>query len=309
MKKLFFAVTVSLLALCSCGGSSENKGADNVDSKAEANQIIAYTNDVIDYLNGSGDWMRSNERAINDMTKFMETKKGRLVGLFLSPNVSFNMKSDKLKVTTPPAVMSEEEKALFKDNMTTYKDTYTSMVAKCNELYKYIKNEDYKDDGFASGKALADSIKIQHEYLSTTKSMLYDKIDVVSERAENIILQDHALREPIMSLKGELKNFTDLYDAFFAYSEGSMTPEQVDEAYQKVAASVEKNKASYTSLLEENKVKSSYDSFYKRCDDALAEYRKALRDVKAKKRISDNTFRYFSSNYNSMIGSYNSFVK
>lgn len=308
MKKLFFAIVALTLALYSCGGASENKGSDNVDSKAEANQIIAYTNDVIDYLNGTGDWMRSNESRITDMVKFMETKRKPIVILPLLPSVSFNMKSEKLKISTAPSVMSKEEKTLFEDNMSAYKVTYKSLNDKCSQLYKYIKNEDYKDDDYASGRQLADSIKIQYDYLNETKSMLYDKIDIVSEKAENIILEDHPLKDPIITLKGDLKNFTDLYDAFYAYSEKTMTAEQVDETYQRVAASIEKNKSSFTSLLDENKVKSSYEYFYKRGDDALAEYRKALRLAKSNKNISESNFKSFSSNYNSLIKAYNSFV-
>lgn len=309
MKKIFFAIAVFTIALCSCGGSSENKGAENVDSKAEANQIIAYTNDVIDYLNGTGDWMRSNEGRITDMVKFMETKRKPTVILPFIPNVSFNMKAEKMKITTPPSVLSKEEKTLFEENMTAYKVTYTSMIEKCSELYKYIKNEDYKDDDYKSGKALADSIKIQYDYLSETKSMLYGKIDIVSEKAENIILQDHPLKDPIMTLKAELKNFNDLYDIFYAYGEKTATAEAVDEVYQRVTASVEKNKSEFAPILDENKVKSSYEYFYKRSDDALSAYRKALRLVKSNKRVSDSDFRTFSSNYNSLISAYNSFVK
>lgn len=307
MKKLLYtALTALLLAFYSCGGGSENKGAENVDTKAEANQIIAYTNDVVDYLNESGDWMRRNESAINDMIKAMESKRKPR---FISPIISAgSYKTSKLKVETPPTVMSEDEQKLFSETMTAYKTTYASMSEKCGELRKYIQNEDFKDDDYAKGKVLADSIKSQYSYLNETKSMMYEKIDAVSEKAENIILQDHPLRDPILTMKAEMQNFTDLYDAFFDYSEGNKTPEEVDAAYQKVAASVEKNKAEYKSILDENKKTSRYEYFYKEADDALATYRKALRDVKAKKKVSDSTFRSFSSDNNSLIGAYNSFV-
>ncbi len=310
MKRNLFVAAVFALCLTfvACGGS-EKKGSENVDSKSDANKIISYTNDVIDYLNGSGDWLRTNESRISDILKFVETKRKPTVLLPFMPDMSFDMRASKKNVTTPPSVMSAEEQAFFKDNMTTYKEKYTKFKENCTTLHKYLKNEDYKDDDFAKGKELAAAINADHSFLVESKNALYDKIDAVTEKAENIILQDLPLKDPILALKAELNNMKDLSDAFYAYSEGKMTPEQVDAKYQEVAASVEKNKAAHTAILEENKAKSTYDTFYKRAEESLAAYRKMLREVKAKKELNERDFKTFNSNYNSLISAYNSFVK
>lgn len=314
--KRFFLATLSLaiiVAFTSCGGGSgtgfgsTEKGAENVDSKAEANQIISYTNDVIDYLNGSGDWLRSNEDKLSKMIDFMNSKKKGSFYMSLGSDVSFNMRAGKKDVTSPPTVMSTEEQEYFKKNMTEYKEAYTRIKENGTELHKYIQNEDYKDDDFARGKVLADSIETRYKYLVATKSGLYTKIDAVTEKAEKIILEDHPLREPIFALKEDLKNFEELGNIYSEYSEGKATPDKVDAAYQKVAASVEKNKSSFTEILNENKVKSDYDSFYRECDDALATFRKILRNVKENKKITDSEFRSISSDYNSLIKAYNRF--
>ncbi len=308
-KNLFSVVFLALtFALVSCGGSSENKGAENVDSKDEANKIISYTNDVIDYLNGSGDWMRTNEDRISKMVSFMETKRKPSVILSIMSDVSFSMRAGKKDVITPPSVMSQEEQTFFKESMTTYKNKYEKMKENCSTLYKYIQNQDYKDDDYANGKVLADSIKAQYDYLVNIKGTLYDRIDVITEKAENIILQDLPLRDPILALKSELNNFTALNEIYSEYNDGKATADQVDAKYKEVAANVEKNKDAHTQVLEDNKAKSKYDSFYRECDDALATYRKVLREVKAGKKVTDRNFKDFSSDYNSLIKAYNRFV-
>ncbi|MDU1892331.1 MAG: DUF3829 domain-containing protein [Dysgonomonas sp.] len=308
MKKLFFTLLSLSILLVSCGGSA-NKGSENVDSKAEANQIISYTNDVIDYLNGSGGWTRSNTSRINDMIKFMRTGRKPTVVLPLMPNTAMNVASKKKDLTVPPTVMSEEEKTYFKENMTTYKEAYESFTANCSTLYKYIQNQDYKDDKFEKGKMLADSIEYRDSILNTIRGNMYDKIEVVTEKAEAIILSDSPLKDPILTLKAELKAFEELNSLYSDYTENAATPEQVDAAYQALATTVEKNKDMYKETLEAQKKQSAYDSFYKECDDALATYRKALREVKAKKRLSERDFKSFSSDYNSLINAYNRFIK
>ena len=295
--------------MASCGGSTENKGAENVDSKEEANQIISYTNDLIDYLNATGGWTRSNSSRMADMIKFMKTGRKPTVVLPLMPNTSLNISMKKKDLTTPPIVMSEEEKTYFKDNMTTYKAGYESLVENCSTLYKYIQNQDYKDDNFEKGKSLADSIEIKNNSLNEIRGGLYAKIESVTEKAEGIILADSPLKDPILTLKAELKGFDELTDLYSAYTEGEATPEQVDAAYQAMAAKVEKNKDMYKDILEAQKKQSSYNSFYKECDDALATYRKILREVKAKKKLSERDFKSISSDYNSLINAYNRFIK
>lgn len=310
MKRNLFVATVFALCLTfvSCGGS-ETKGSENVDSKSDANKIISYTNDVIDYLNGSGDWMRTNESRISGVLTFVETKKKPTVLLPFMPSMSFDMGAGKKDVTNPPSVMSAEEQAFFKDNMTAYKEKYTKFKENCVTLHKYLQNEDYKDDDFAKGKELAAAINADHSFLVESKNALYDKIDTVTEKAENIILEDLPLRDPILALKAELNNMQELSEAFYSYSEGKLTPEQVDAEYKEVAASIEKNKDAHTAILEENNAKSTYDSFYKRAEESLATYRKTLREVKAKKELGERDFKNFNSNYNSLINAYNNFVK
>jgi len=300
---LFFS---AVLFFYSCGGS-ENKGSENVDSKEEANQIISYTNAVIDYLNSSGDWTRKNESRVNGVLQFVKTGKKPIPFLPFMSNASVNM--NKKDVTQPPAVLSEDEKVFFKDKMTLFKSNYDGLRENCSVLYKYLQNQDYKDDKFAKGKELADSINSQQALVSSIRSEVYDKIDVVSAKAESIILADDPLKDPIMALKADLANFGKLYEIYGDYSEGNATPDQVDALYKEVAESLDKNKTAYAELLDEKKVKSKYESFYSTADDLLAKYRKVLRNVKDKKKVTDSDFSSFSSGHNSLVNSYNRFVK
>lgn len=304
MKKLLLTVLTATM-LFSCGGSSEKKGSENIDSKAEAGALIAYTNGVIDDLNDSGSWLRSNEKNIEKLTAAVKAKKKPLVPIFISPNIgSFKKKN----ATVAPSIMSEEEQKFFSETMEKYSNYFSALKTNVSELNKYLKNEDYKDNENKKGLAMIDSIEIYYNYLIETKPVLFDKIDIVTEKAEKIILADHPLKDPIFAMKGELQGFDDLYDAFYAYSEGEFTPEEVESAYNTLADNVEKNKGAFADILKENNKNSAYDRFYKTCEDGLAPFRKALRDVKDKKKVNERTFENFSSEINSIVKSYNGFV-
>lgn len=300
-----FAVLTATLLFSSCGEGT--KGSENVSSESDANAIIGYTNAVIDYLNSSGKWTRSNEDKVATIVEAGKTGKKPRMNQFFTPEMNFN--SDKTDVTAPTNALSKDEQAFFKDKMTTFKTAYEALKKECKELNDYLKNEDYKDDNNEKGKALATSIEANYKVVIDLRSELYAKIDVVTEKAEEIVLATHPLKDPILSLKKDLKGFEDLNDKFVAYSEKEATPAEVDAVYQAVVKSVEASKEANKEVLEKERKQSSYDSFYRSAESSLAAYRKALRDVKENKQLRDGDFRTFSSNHNSLVNSYNSFMK
>lgn len=304
MKKLFFAVFSVALILSSCGGSG--KGAENVKSENDADQIITYTNAVIDYLNASNSWIRTNETSIQRLIEAGKAGKKPSGIVIFGPSPHFT--SGSKDITKPASVMSEDEKKFFSEKVTLYKTTFDALYDDCKTLHAYIKNEDYKDDNGEKGKELAAKIERNYTLTRTEISPIYDKIEVVTEVAETIILEKNPLKEPILSMKKDLKGFDNLYELFAAYDEKTATPAQVDEAYQALAAQIEKNKGSFGDILKGQNKASSYNRFYESADKYLASFRKALRDVKENKTLKERDFKSFSSNHNSLISSYNSFV-
>ncbi len=309
MKKILL-LALSVAALTACGGGGNKASGDKAEKvtdkqREQASQIISYTNDIIDYLNETGSWMRSNDSRLEELVETGSGGRWSNIMPFI-PNPSVDHKDKGLD--TPPSAMEKEDQTYFKETIAEYRKTFKQMQEDGQTLFKYIRNQDYKDDDYAKGKELSDKILAAQEYVTDTKKAMYDKIDEVTYEAEYIILSDHPLRDPIFTMKDEMVNFENLYSTFVLYNDKETTVEQVDSAYQAIFANVEKNKALYAEILEENGVKSDYDDFYESCDDALDTYRFSFRTyVKQNREIPESEIRTFTSNYNHIIGAYNSF--
>ncbi len=314
---LLIALLAGSLILSSCGNrTSKKEGKEKAgktekvtkSKKEDAATLITYTNIVVDYLNATGDWMRSNDSRIEDMLDMMEEKSWKNVLPFL-PATTMNINRDKFaKITDPPAgVMSKEDSQFFKEATVEVRDNFNALMEDCSELFKYIRNQDYKDDDYAGGQAIAERIIERYNLVGTRKAELLDKIDELGDQAERILLQDHPLRDPIFALKDELVNFQELYAVLYAYNDGEATVEEMDAAYKATEESVEKHTGQYGELLEEHGEKSSYDQFYKVCDEALGNCRRIMRKAREGRKFDGNDLNTFSSNYNRIISAYNSF--
>lgn len=306
MKKNIYSLVFFTLILTACSGSSQNKGAENVDSKAEATQIIAYTNNVIDYLNASHNWIGSNSARISEMVVAIENKKTASFGTAIMPNIDFKQKGD---VTSPPDVMSEDEKIYFRTNMTAYKASYDALRESCNNLYNYLKNQEFKNDNYAKGIALSDSLQAQLTFIHNKKTELYNKIDVVCAKAEEVMLANDPLKEPILAMKNDLSNFENLFDAFASYADANTTAQQADSAYRVTAANIDNHRTAFADILQKEAKTAQYNLFYQQCDKAMALYAKVLLEIKDKKELAENDFKEFATNHKSLISTYNSFVK
>ena len=312
MKRAIIVALLAALTLTACGGRGTSRTKDSKGKtekvsnkdKENANAIIGYTNGIIDYLNETGSWLRSNDGRIEDALNVIENQRWSNV-LPLTPNPSIGFKDKGLD--TPPAAMEKEDQQYFKSTIAEYRTQFTALQEDVEKLRKYIQNQDYKDDDYAKGQELAEKIIAEYNYVVDTKSEMYGRIDDATYDAEYIILSDHTLRDPIFTLKDEITNFQELYNVFYGYNEGEATAEEAEAKYQSVFADVEKNRVLYADVLEEYGETSSYKNFYDKCEDALSTYRFSLRTyVKEGRKIPSNELRSFSSNHNRLISSYNS---
>lgn len=311
---LLIALLAGSLAFSSCGNRTAKKeGKEKTEKvskskKEDAATLITYTNIVVDYLNATGEWMRSNDSRIEDMLNMMEKKNWTNV-MPLLPATTISINKDKFaKITEPPAgVMNKEDNQFFKESMAEIRDNFNALMEDCSELFKYIRNQDYKDDDYAGGQVIADRITERYNLINERKSEVLDKRDELGDQAERVLLQDHPLRDPIFALKDELDNFRELYAVLYAYNDGEATIEEMDAAYKATEESVEKHTGQYAELLEEYREKSSYDQFYKVCDEALGNCRRIMRKAREGRKFDNNDLNTFSSNYNRIISAYNSF--
>ena len=307
LKNLILVVLVCFF-FASCGGGSsksgENEQYDDV-SERDAALIIEYTNSLIDELGRANEWIKSNSKKINTMAECAKKEQKKFpAGTFISSYMGF--KDNKVKV---PNSLSKEDQAFFSENMTNFRTSFASLRTNVDALKKYYEAEDFKDDKFVKGKVLADSITAIGDLLPKLHSTVSEKIEIVANSAEIVILKTHPLKDAIIAAKGDLASFDRLCGSFYDYSENIITADSLEVAYNNLQSFVESHKDSFQEALTAEKELDSYKRYYKSFeDDALLNARKILRNAKEGKKITNRDFESLRSAYNSLISRYNSFV-
>ncbi|MDR0193854.1 MAG: YiiG family protein [Myroides sp.] len=311
MKKM-----ITLLGLCLflAIGCKDNKevGAENVSSMEQANMIIEYTNSVVDYMNRANSKISSNESNFDKLLKIADKKKVKSYEIPLDTSLtdfSFSVnKDDKDKIIQPPKVLSVEEQEFFKEKVASYRDSYNKLRGEAITYIKYLKNEDYKDDNWAKAKEYADNIEKYYNECMETRPLISAKIDVVTERAEEIILADSPIKDAIMTVKGDLKSVQNLMSTFYIHDEEGGKKEELDKLYKELETNLEKHKGMYVDELTKENNLDSYVSFYTSVINNLGDVRKVLRKVKEGKKLNDSDFNSLSRVNNNAVSSYNSFI-
>lgn len=305
MRKLSLLLFI-IPVLFACEGSGKKK-ADQVDTMIEARQIVAYTNDAIDYLNVSSEWMRTNRNKIDSLLQCVRSNSESREGIVLEPIINSFLKGG--NSLSDSLAISEEEQSVLRQAMSEYSTHYTAMRTNLKALNKYLKAKEYEFDNYEEGQMMTDSIQYYLNYLASSKRLLSKKIEEVADKASTIIMESHPLKAPIESLRAEMKNFDDLYEAFYAYNLGKMEAQQVDSVFQLVATSVAKGRTTHAILMNGNRKAAYYNSFYAGCDTALNTFEEALTLIRDGKKLPDNTFDQFNKNLNLIVDSYNKFVE
>ncbi|MCC9041135.1 YiiG family protein [Myroides sp. M-43] len=307
MKKVIILLSVCFFLAVGCKDNKE-VGAENVSNIEQANQIITYTNNVIDYMNEVNSYLTRSERA---MKASIEAAKKKKAPSYLPSGPLFFNAGNKIKIeelTTPPTVLSEEEQMFFKEKVGYFREQFNGLTKAISDFKAYMKNEDYKDDSWAKANEYAEIIEKNYQNCIDIRAEISEKLDLVTDRAEGIILEDSPIKEAIFTVKHDLKLVNKLTDAFYEQAEGENKVEELDKYYTELEANISKNKELYKELLEKEGKLSSYQSFYSSIEGNLGDYRKLLRNVKANKKVSDSDISNLNSKYNTLVGRYNSFI-
>lgn len=311
MKKIVTLLSVCLFLAVGCKDNKE-VGAENVSSMEQANMIIEYTNSVVDYMNKANSKISSNESNFDKLLKIADKKKVKSYEIPLDVSLAdYNFsanKDDKDKIIQPPSVLSVEEQEFFKEKVASYRDSYNKLRGEAITYIKYLKNEDYKDDNWAKAQEYADNIEKYYNECMETRPLISAKIDVVTERAEEIILADSPIKDAIMTVKGDLKLVQELVNTFYVHGDEGGKKEELDKLYAELESNLEKHKDMYTEELEKEGSLRSYQSFYSSVSNKLGDVRKVLRKVREGKKIDKRDYDSLSSFSNTAVGSYNSFI-
>lgn len=306
MKKIIFALAVvgAFLTGCNSNGSKAN-GADEVGGKDQANEIIGFYNDA---LEASRNYNKNViERGVDYLEDADEYVQKTLKNNWASSPIfidTYHDFGDKSKAT-PSDAFGDKKEVIAKD-FSELKKHAEEVKKLLSEVKSHLESEDFKDDKGAKFAELKQKAEVEIEAFQKLRTKLFGEMDSIVEKAEGIILEDHPLKENILSSKKLLALAGDFIDEVVAQSEAEkVNVDKLDAAYKAIETQLANNQKIE---VKDASAKSNYERLNKEGEDYLGALRKFIRDTKEKKKFDQNGFNQVDSAYQSLVSAYNSFV-
>ena len=306
MKKIIFALAVvgAFLTGCNSNGSKAN-GADEVGGKDQANEIIGFYNDA---LEASKNYNKNViERGVDYLEDADEYVQKTLKNNWASNPVlvdTYHDFGDKSKAT-PSDAFGDKKEVIAKD-FSELKKHAEEVKKLLSEVESHLESEDFKDDKGAKFAELKQKAQAEIEAFQQVRTKLFGEMDSIVEKAEGIILEDHPLKENILSSKKLLAVAGEFIDEVVAQSEAEkVNVDKLDAAYKAIETQLANNQKIE---VKDASAKSNYERLNKEGEDYLGALRKFIRDTKEKKKFDQNGFNQVDSAYQSLVSAYNSFV-
>lgn len=308
MKKvMMFTLALSL----SAASISCKKGLDKIENavmKAGENESQA----IIDFNNDFLDSYKSSSRHIENIVKYAESavKKSHGETVYSMPLVINSMDYSLSKIKNVPSGF-EKDKTIIEADFNTYKAKRESIEKKYEELKSYITSEDYKDDKGAKAEALQKEIEAEAKAFFIAGENILAKIKPATEAAEEVILKDHPMKEFIVSSKSLMNSMDSVMDVLDKQYTDGFNEAEAQKKYDEFEKVVAENSKKEFNVKETQYAykKTQFESVNKNASDFLDKFRKLIRDSKSTKQISDSNIQQMDSAYESVLNSYNTFVK
>lgn len=306
MKKIIFALAVvgAFLTGCNSNGSKAN-GADEVGGKDQANEIIGFYNDA---LEASRNYNKNViERGVDYLEDADEYVQKTLKNNWASSPIfidTYHDFGDKSKAT-PSDAFGDKKEVIAKD-FSELKKHAEEVKKLLSEVKSHLESEDFKDDKGAKFAELKQKAQAEIEAFQQVRTKLFGEMDSIVEKVEGIILEDHPLKENILSSKKLLAVAGEFIDEVVAQSEAEkVNVDKLDAAYKAIETQLANNQKIE---VKDASAKSNYERLNKEGEDYLGALRKFIRDTKEKKKFDQNGFDQVDSAYQSLVSAYNSFV-
>ena len=306
MKKIIFALAVvgAFLTGCNSNGSKAN-GADEVGGKDQANEIIGFYNDALEASrNYNKNVIERGVDYLEDADEYVQkTLKNNSASrpIFIDTYHDFGDKSK----ATPSDAFGDKKEVIAKD-FSELKKHAEEVKKLLSDIKSHLESEDFKDDKGAKFAELKQKAEAEIEGFQQVRAKLFGEMDSIVEKAEGIILEDHPLKENILSSKKLLAVAGDFIDEVVAQSEAEkVNVDKLDAAYKAIETQLANNQKIE---VKDASAKSNYERLNKEGEDYLGALRKFIRDTKEKKKFDQNGFNQVDSAYQSLVSAYNSFV-
>ncbi|SFN07516.1 Protein of unknown function [Paenimyroides ummariense] len=308
---LLLLLALTTVGAISCKGDGKNP-SDSVETadlnQESANLMIESSNKFLDLSrkrNGNIDRTLNYTEHVADYISGKRTAiKPNLVLIPIISTSAFNKKE--VNLADAFGCKKDEVAKLHEETNTKFK----LMTDKTAELKSYIDAEDFKDDKGEKAKTLIAEIETAIEEYFTANASLLSLTQPMADKAEEVILKDHPLKDYIIGAKKAMNSVEESYS-------------QVADQYNNEALDLAALKASYAeiekisnalkkdfSVTDTNYTdkKGYYENFTKAIEDYLGELRKNLRNIEEKKKIELNDVESIERAYDNTISKYNNFV-
>ena len=306
MKKIIFALAVvgAFLTGCNSNGSKAN-GADEVGGKDQANEIIGFYNDALEASrNYNKNVIERGVDYLEDADEYVQkTLKNNSASspIFIDTYHDFGDKSK----ATPSDAFGDKKEVIAKD-FSELKKHAEEVKKLLSDIKSHLESEDFKDDKGAKFAELKQKAQAEIEAFQQVRTKLFGEMDSIVEKAEGIILEDHPLKENILSSKKLLAVAGEFIDEVVAQSEAEkVNVDKLEAAYKAIETQLANNQKIE---VKDASAKSNYERLNKEGEDYLGALRKFIRDTKEKKKFDQNGFDQVDSAYQSLVSAYNSFV-
>ena len=306
MKKIIFALAVvgAFLTGCNSNGSKAN-GADEVGGKDQANEIIGFYNDALEASrNYNKNVIERGVDYLEDADEYVQkTLKNNSASspIFIDTYHDFGDKSK----ATPSDAFGDKKEVIAKD-FSELKKHAEEVKKLLSEVKSHLESEDFKDDKGAKFAELKQKAEAEIEGFQQVRTKLFGEMDSIVEKAEGIILEDHPLKENILSSKKLLAVAGEFIDEVVAQSEAEkVNVDKLEAAYKAIETQLANNQKIE---VKDASAKSNYERLNKEGEEYLGALRKFIRDTKEKKKFDQNGFDQVDSAYQSLVSAYNSFV-
>ena len=306
MKKIIFALAVvgTFLTGCNSNGSKAN-GADEVGGKDQANEIIGFYNDALEASrNYNKNVIERGVDYLEDADEYVQkTLKNNSASspIFIDTYHDFGDKSK----ATPSDAFGDKKEMIAKD-FSELKKHAEEVKKLLSDIKSHLESEDFKDDKGAKFAELKQKAEAEIEGFQQVRTKLFGEMDSIVEKAEGIILEDHPLKENILSSKKLLAVAGEFIDEVVAQSEAEkVNVDKLEAAYKAIETQLANNQKIE---VKDASAKSNYERLNKEGEDYLGALRKFIRDTKEKKKFDQNGFNQVDSAYQSLVSAYNSFV-
>ena len=309
MKRFTFVWVLIALFFVGCkNNNSNNPFSGSASGQQEANEVIEYHNKALklyrtyndSYINKGVEYIQSAQTYVaNVATGAVAIKPMKPIFAIIAPTQE-NKEAPK---------GFGDKQAIIQKAMEEMKRNALAMHNLIEAITSYLDAEDYKDD---NGKKLKDSEKTAEEYATTfskNAKILFDTMNPIVAQAEESTLEDHPLKDHILSAKSLVAQT----ENFISEVETQAENERLDTVkLQSLYTAIEEHLAKNEKLTIEDKEfanrKSSFEFFNKCVNEYLGSARKLIRNAKEAKEFSERDYRELNSNYNQLINAYNNFV-